>query len=300
MSKIKKILITGGAGFVGTNLINLLLKKTKYKIVSIDNYSSGTRKNHIKNRRIKYLKGNTQNISQIIKNPKEIITIFHFGEFARIYQSFIKMNECISSNSIGTNAVFNYCLKNNIKLIYSATSASLGNKGDDKNLSPYAFTKAKNLELLENLKKWFNFKYEVIYFYNVYGPNQICEGDMATVIGIFEYYYKQKKPLPVVKPGTQTRRFTHIKDTVDVCFKAWKKKLCKHYSISNKKNYSILEVAAMFKTKIKYLPKRKGERYASALTNRNLSNKIHKHFGKVNLKDYISNFLLANKKKSKY
>ena len=176
----------------------------------------------------------------------------------------------------------------------------MGNKGNDKNLSPYAFTKAKNLELLENLKRWFNFKYEVIYFYNVYGPNQICEGDMATVIGIFEYYYKQKKPLPVVKPGTQTRRFTHIKDTVDICFKAWKKKLCKHYSISNKKNYSILEVAEMFKTKIKYLPKRKGERYASALTNKNLSNKIYKHFGKVNLKDYISNFLLANKKKIKY
>ncbi len=300
MSQIKKILITGGAGFVGTNLINLLLKKTKYKIISVDNYSSGTRKNHIKNRRVKYLKGDTQNIFQIIKNPNEIITIFHFGEFARIYQSFLKMNECISSNSIGTNAVFNYCLKNKIKLIYSATSASLGNMGDDKNLSPYAFTKAKNLELLENLKKWFNFKYEVIYFYNVYGPNQICVGDMATVIGIFEHCYKQKKPLPVVKPGTQTRRFTHIKDTVDVCFKAWKKKLCKHYSISNKKNYSILEVAAMFKTKIKYLQKRKGERYASALTNKNLSNKIHKHFGKINLKDYISNFLLANKKKSKY
>ena len=294
MSKIKKILITGGAGFVGTNLINLLLKKTKYKIISIDNYSSGTRKNHIKNKRIKYYKGNTQNISQIIQDPKEIITVFHFGEFARIYQSFMKMNECINSNSVGTNAVFNYCLKNKIKLIYSATSASLGNKGDDKNLSPYAFTKAKNLELLENLKKWFNFKYEVIYFYNVYGPYQICKGDMATVIGIFEDHYKQKKALPVVKPGTQTRRFTHIYDTVDICFMAWKKKLCRHYSIANKKSYSIMEVAKMFKTKIRYLPKRQGERYASALTNRNLTNKVHKYFGKIKLREYILNFLLNN------
>ena len=221
--KKNTIIVTGGAGFVGSNLINLLLIKTKYKILSIDNYSSGHKKNHIKNKRIKYIKGDTKNISQIVKNYKKINSIFHFGEFARIYQSFLKMNECISSNTIGTNAVFNFCLKNKIKLVYSATSASLGNKGNDKNLSPYAFTKAKNLELLENLKKWFNFKYEVIYFYNVYGPNQISKGKMATVIGIFENHYLSNKPLPVVKPGNQTRRFTHIRDTVDVCFKAWKK-----------------------------------------------------------------------------
>ena len=292
MSKIKKILVTGGAGFVGTNLINLLLKKTKYKIISIDDYSSGTKKNHLRSSRVKYYKGNTKNISEIIKNPKEIIAVFHFGEFARIYQSFIKMNECINSNSVGTNAVFNYCLKNKIKLIYSATSASLGNKGNDKNLSPYAFTKAKNLELLENLKKWFNFKYEVIYFYNVYGPNQICDGDMATVIGIFENLYKKRKSLTVVKPGTQTRRFTHIFDTVEICYMAWKKNLCRHYSIANKKTYSINQVAKMFKTKIRYLPKRKGERYASALTNKNLSNKVYKYFGKIELKNYIKNFLI--------
>tara|TARA_B100001121_G_scaffold309167_1_gene335156 strand:- start:506 stop:1381 length:876 start_codon:yes stop_codon:yes gene_type:complete len=291
---MKKIIVTGGAGFVGSNLINLLIKKTNYDILSFDNYSSGTKKNHIKNSRVKYLKCNTSEISKIIKAPENIKTVFHFGEFARIYQSFLKMNECIESNTIGSNAVFNFCLRHKIKLIYSATSASLGNSGKDKNLSPYAFTKAKNLELLENLKKWFNFKYEVIYFYNVYGPAQICKGHMSTVIGIFEDHYKKKKALPVVRPGSQTRRFTHIDDTVNICYLAWKKNLCRHYSISNKKSYSILEVAKMFKTKYKYLPKRAGERYASALINKNLSNRIFKYFGKKNLKDYIENFLENN------
>ncbi len=297
MIKDKKILVTGGAGFVGSNLIKLFLNKTNYKIVSIDNYTSGNKLNHIKNSRVKYIKGNTSNISKLIKNPNQIKTVFHFGEFARIYQSFLKMNSCIESNSIGSNAVFNFCLKNNIKLVYSATSASLGNKGKDKNLSPYAFTKAKNLELLENLKKWFNFKYEVIYFYNVYGPNQICKGEMSTVIGIFESHYKKRKSLPVVKPGTQTRRFTHIKDTVEVCYIAWKKNLCRHYSITSKKSYSILEVAKMFDSKIKFLPKRPGERYASALTKINLTNKIYKYYGKIGLKDYIKNFI---KKKNNF
>ncbi len=289
-----KVVITGGSGFVGTNLIKLLINKTKYQIISIDDYSSGSRSNHVKNPRIKYIKGNTVNISKLIKDPKKIKTVFHFGEFARIYQSFLKMNECISSNSVGSNAVFNFCLKNKIKLIYSATSASLGNKGNDKNLSPYAFTKSKNLELLENLKKWFNFKYEVIYFYNVYGPHQICKGHMSTVIGIFEDHYKRGKPLPIVKPGTQSRRFTHIDDTVRICYLAWKKNLCRHYSIANKKSYTLLDVAKMFHSKIKYLPKRPGERYASALINKNLSNKMYKYFGKIKLKDYISDFINKN------
>ena len=285
------IVITGGAGFVGSNLLSLLLKKTKYKIISIDNYSSGSKKNHIKNSRVKYLTGHTKNIANLLKKPKKIHTIFHFGEFARIYQSFLQMNKCLESNSIGTNAVLNYCLINKIKLIYSATSASLGNKGKDKNLSPYAFTKAKNLELLENLKKWFKFKFEIIYFYNVYGPKQINKGSMATVIGIFEDCYKKKKFLPVVKPGSQSRRFTHIDDTVNVCYIAWKKNLCRHYSISHKKSFTILEVAKLFKKKIKFLPKRVGERYASALSNMNLSNRVYKYFGKKELKDYVAEFI---------
>ena len=287
----KKIVVTGGAGFVGSNLISYLVKETRYEILSIDNYISGTKSNHIKSKRVKYLKCDTKDIKKTLKNPKKIQAIFHFGEFSRIYQSFLKMEKCLESNSVGTHAVFNYCLSNKIKLIYSATSASLGNKGKDKDLSPYAFTKSKNLELLENLKKWFNFKFDIIYFYNVYGPNQICKGDMATVIGIFEEHYKKKKPLPVVRPGSQSRRFTHIQDTIEVCFKAWKKNKGRHYSISNKQSYSILEVAKMFKSRIKFLPSRRGERYASALTDMNLSNKVYRYYGKIKLSNYIKNIV---------
>ena len=291
------IIVTGGAGFVGSNLIAFLSKKTHLKIISLDNYSTGSTKNHIKYSKTTYLKGDTKNISKILNKYKnKINSIFHFGEFSRIYQSFNKFNKCFESNSIGSNEVFKFCLDNKIKLIYSATSASLGNKGKDKNLSPYAFTKSKNLEILENLKDWFGFKYEIIYFYNVYGPKHIRSGDMATVIGIFERLYETKLPLTIVRPGTQSRRFTHINDTINVCYEAWKKNKCKHYSISHKKSYSIVGVAKLFKSKIKYLPARVGERYGSALTNMSLNNRVQKRFGKIHLKDYISSFI---KKKNK-
>ncbi len=292
------VIVTGGAGFVGSNLIEYLIKKTSLHIISIDDYSTGSKKNHINNKRINYIKSHTKNISKILNKYKNRIhSLFHFGEFARIYQSFLKMNECINSNTIGSNEVFNFCLSNKIKLIYSATSASIGNKGNDKNLSPYAFSKAKNLELLENLKIWFNFKFEVIYFYNVYGPNQIKTGSMATVIGIFEDQYKNKKSLTVVKPGTQSRRFTHVADTVEICYYAWKKNKCRHYSIANKKSFTILEVAKLFNTKIKMVPSRRGERFASALTEMSLSNKVYKFFGKINLRDYVNKITHKNTKK---
>ena len=289
------LVVTGGAGFIGSNLISELLKFKKFRLISIDNYSSGLSKNHIKNKRVTYLNGSTKNIEILLSSyVSKIHTIFHFGEFARIYQSFKKINECFSSNVEGSSNVFNFALKNKIKLIYSATSASLGNKGKDMNLSPYAFSKAKNIELLDNLNKWFNFRYEIVYFYNVYGERQICKGDMATVVGIFEDHFKNKKKLPVVRPGTQVRRFTHISDTVKACIFAWRKNKCKHYSIASKQSYSIIELAKLFKSKIRYLPARKGERFASALTKMNLNNKIIRLSAKIKLKDYVKNFLSNN------
>ena len=286
------IIITGGAGFVGSHLIEKILKKTNKKIISIDNYSSGYKKNHIKNSRVKYIKENTTNIRKVLSRYiNKIDSVFHFGEFSRIYQSFEKFDNCFRSNSLGSLAVFKFCLDNKIKLIYSATSASLGDNGKDKDLSPYAFTKSKNLELLENLKKWFNFKFEIIYFYNVYGPRHIKSGKMATVIGIFEDQYKKNKALTIVKPGTQTRRFTHIDDTINVCYEAWIKNECAYYSITSKESYSIKEVAKMFNSKIKLLKARFGERYSSALTNMSLNNKIIRRYGKIHLKDYITSFI---------
>ena len=290
------LVVTGGAGFIGSNLICELLKFKKFRILSVDNYSSGLVKNHINNKKVKYLKGNTKNIENLLINYNgKIHSIFHFGEFARIYQSFKKINECFSSNIEGSLSVFNFALKNKIRLIYSATSASLGKSGEDMNLSPYAFSKAKNLELLETLKKWFNFRYEVVYFYNVYGDNQICKGDMATVIGIFEDCFRLGKKLPVVRPGTQERRFTHVSDTVKACIFAWRKNKSKHYSIASEQSYSIIQLAKLFKSKIKYLPKREGERFASALTKMNLNYKIIKLSAKIKLRDYIKNFLINNR-----
>ena len=289
------LVITGGAGFVGSNLIFELLKFKKFKIISIDNYSSGLSKNHIKNKRVTYLKGSTKNIEILLRSyAGKIHTIFHFGEFARIYQSFKKINECLTSNIEGSSNVFSFALKNKIRIVYSATSASLGNKGEDMNLSPYAFSKSKNIELLENFKKWFDFRYEVIYFYNVYGERQICKGDMATVVGIFEDHFKNNKKLPVVRPGTQVRRFTHVFDTVKACIFAWKKNKCKHYSIASNKSFSVIELAKLFKKEIRYLPKRAGERYLSTLTKMNLNNKIIRLSAKIRLKDYVDNFLRNN------
>jgi len=285
------VVVTGGAGFVGSNLIDYLIKKTKHKIVSLDNYSTGRKINHNSNKRVKYIKGDTNDIYKLLNKYKnDINVIFHFGEYARIHQSFSDIDKCFQSNISGTSKVFSFCLENNIKIVYSATSASLGNNGLDQGLSPYAFTKSKNLNLLMQLKNWYNFKYEALYFYNVYGNRQIQKGRMATVIGIFENQFKNKEKLTIVKPGSQSRKFTHIDDTVKGCFVAWKKNMNRHYTLSNSKSYTILQVAYMFSKNVKFIKNRLGERNKSSVVKKIGNLKIYNIKCSSSLKSYIDTF----------
>jgi len=289
------LVVTGGAGFIGSNLIELLLQKTKYRIISFDNYSSGSKKNHILNNRLIYLKGDTVDFfKHFSKIKKKIKTIFHFAEFSRIFQSFKNTKQCLNSNISGTQEVIKFCLENNIKIIYSATSSSLGNNQEDQHLSPYAYSKSVNMNLIMNLNKWFNFKFEIVYFYNVYGPKQIENSKMSAVIGIFCNQYLNKKPLTVVLPGTQSRRFTHVKDTVEGCFAAWKKNKNLHYLISYNKSYKIKEVAKLFSKNINYIKSRKGERFKSTIINSIRGKKIINLPCKQSLEDYVNDFKKKN------
>ena len=272
---MKNILVIGGCGFIGSHLVDKLNKK--HNVIVLDNQFSG----NYKFSKTLYINDKSENINKHFKKIK-IDLVYHFGEFSRINQSFINTEDCLDFNIKGTLEVIKFCTERKIKLVYSASSAIQNNK---QNLSPYAYSKYHNLNLIKNYSKWFGLKYNILYFFNVYGPRQITSGAMATVIGIFEKQYKNKEPLTVVKPGTQRRNFTHIDDIVRGIIES-SNKTNKEIMIGNKKSYSIIEVAKLFKTNIKYIKAQKGERFKSGKIVNTLSFEP-----KINLVDYIDNFM---------
>ena len=256
---MNKILVTGGAGFIGSNLIENLVKDPCNKITSLDCYFTGKKENHING--VEYIEGYTWDIDKIFKN-QSFDLIFHFGEYSRIVNSFEDINFVSESILRGTPKVFEFAKKCTAKIIYSASSSKFGNEGRDENLSPYAWMKSKMVELLKNYNNWFNLKYEICYFFNVYGPKQIYDGNYATVIAIFEKQYKQGKKLTVVKPGSQTRDFTHVADIANGVLATLTKNMNYEWHLRSNKNISIIELAEKF-GEWQFVEERKGERFTS-------------------------------------
>ena len=273
-----KILVTGGAGYVGSNLIKHLKKHTNATITSVDNYFTGQEDNHIKG--VNYISSSTWKIDKLDKQD----VVYHFGEYSRVVPSFKDVEYLMTTNLWGTSRVIEQCKKWKAKLIYSASSSKFGG---NESLSPYSWVKAKMVELIKNYYNWYGLNYEICYFYNVYGKNHISEGDYATVIGIFEKQYKENKPLTVVGDGKQSRQFTHIDDIVNALNLIRKRNDNKEWYLSSDRSYKIIDVAKMFTDKIEMIPTRKGERF-NAVSIENDTKKVLNWKINNNLEDYIN------------
>lgn len=262
---MNKVIVTGGAGFVGSNLIKHLLEKyPDIKILSLDNYWTGKKENHVDSPNVTYKRFKTTDINKSVEiDHFGAEVVFHFGEYSRIVKSFDDSEYVMHTNLNGTSQVLEFCKKRNIKFIYSASSSKFGNNGEDENLSPYSWAKAKMVELIKNYHDWFGLQYEICYFFNVYGPGQIMDGDYATVIGIFERQYLAGEKLTVVSPGTQSRDFTHVDDIVRGVEMATHKNLNKEWYLRSGVNEKIVNVAKMFTDDWTLIPERRGERFTS-------------------------------------
>tara|TARA_B100000674_G_scaffold384290_1_gene327559 strand:+ start:303 stop:1214 length:912 start_codon:yes stop_codon:yes gene_type:complete len=299
---VKQIVITGGLGFIGRNFAKYLDKKLKnYQIIIFDKSKKKKKEVgiYLKSKRNNFtiINGNTIDIEKKLINFTNIKVLFHFGEFSRIVQSFKHEKECFVSNTLGTYKVLKFCRDKKIKIIYSASSSKFGNKGKNENLSPYSWTKSKNVELIKNFRNWYDLRYEIVYFHNVYGPGHPRSGKLAAVIGIFEGQYLKNKCLTVVSPGNLRRDFTHIEDIVKGTYLAWKKNLNRDYFLGTGNIHSIIYIAKLFKHKIEYIPPRVGERFSSNKINSD-TYRILGFRPKVKIKKYIENFIKKNKLKN--
>ena len=256
---IKKVLVTGGAGFIGSHLCEKLLNSGMYEVFSLDNYFTGNENNHIKG--VNYIRGNTSEIENLITFKPSLI--YHLGEYSRVEQSFDDIEKVWRFNKDGIFAVLEFCRKIGAKIIYAGSSTKFGDGGLGRDQSPYAWTKASNTELVINYGKWFNISYAITYFYNVYGPREISKGKYATLIALFKELKKTNMPLGVVSPGTQKRNFTHVDDIINGLILVGEKGIGDDYGIGNDESYSILEIANLFGGEIIMLPERKGNRLSA-------------------------------------
>lgn len=280
MSK-SKVLVTGGAGFVGSHLCERLSKNPDYEVYSLDNYFTGTEFNHVPN--VTYIKGNTKDISSLVTFNPDII--YHLGEYSRVEQSFDDIGKVWEYNKDGIFAVLEFVRKVGCKILYAGSSTKFGDGGLGRSASPYAWTKASNTELVVNYGTWFNIPYAITYFYNVYGPREIQIGKYATLIALFKEKMKNDEILTIVSPGTQKRNFTHIDDIVDGLILVGENGYGDEFGIGSEEAFSILEVAELYDGKIEMLPERRGNRMSAEV----ISDKT-KALGwkpKKSLKDYI-------------
>jgi len=238
-----KILVTGGAGHIGSHIIELLVKDPKNSVISLDNYFTGSTKNHIDG--AEYRKGHTKDIKKLIPESPDVV--FHLGEYARISPSFEDVEKVFDMNMVGTFEVVEFCRQRKVgKLVYAASSTKFAIEGDGRHQNPYSFTKATNVDLINDYGRWYNLPYAICYFYNAFGPRENGVGKYATLIAKFEQQYLKKEPFTVVNPGTQKRNFTYVEDLARGMILAGEKGHGDGYALNNTKEFSIMEIAKAF------------------------------------------------------
>ena len=252
----KKILVTGGAGFVGSHLCERLAQKQNYEVYSLDNYFTGSESNHVHN--VTYIKGDTKDIAELVKFAPNMV--YHLGEYSRVEQSFDDIEKVWEFNKDGIIRVLEFVRKHGCKILYAGSSTKFGDGGLGRSASPYAWTKASNAELVENYGNWFNVPYAITYFYNVYGAREIQTGKYATLIALFKEKMKNSEPLTIVSPGTQKRNFTHIDDIIDALILVGENGYGDEFGIGSEEAFSIKEVAELYGGEIQMLPERRGNR----------------------------------------
>jgi len=256
MENKKVIVVTGGAGFVGSHLCEELVKDKNNTVISIDNYFTGSEENHIEG--VQYINDEAKNIADHILHAD---LVYHLGEYSRVEQSFEDINTVFNFNTQGLIKVLQFCKEQNAKLVYSGSSTKYADQGEGPHQSPYAWTKSTNTDLVQAYAKWFDIDYAITYFYNVYGKREISTGKYATLIAKFNQKMKNGEPLTIVAPGTQKRNFTHIDDIVSGLILVGYNGSGDGYGIGNPKAYSIIEIVNMFNPEdVDYLEPRPGNR----------------------------------------